>query len=202
MIIEKKYDFSFTAASLRLNEMLLVLNAWEIEKREIDFTNELGNGKQNTGKRLLLEFKKRIESFTQEQKNAILTTDSIAQKQIALVGICKTYTFIRDFVVEVLREKVLVFDYQITEGEYMTFCRRKAELHPEIEQLSESSQLKIKQVTFKILEQVGIIDSVKSKIIQPQLISQEVKNVVFSDSPSLLKVLFVSDYDILTHTSN
>ncbi len=202
MIIEKKYDFSFTAASLRLNEMLLVLNAWEIEKREIDFTNELGNGKQNTGKRLLLEFKKRIESFTQEQKNAILTTDSIAQKQIALVGICKTYTFIRDFVVEVLREKVLVFDYQITEGEYMTFCRRKAELHPEIEQLSESSQLKIKQVTFKILEQVGIIDSVKSKTIQPQLISQEVKNVVFADSPSLLKVLFVSDYDILTHTSN
>lgn len=202
MIIEKKYDFSFTAASLRLNEMLLVLNAWEIEKREIDFTNELGNGKQNTGKRLLLEFKKRIESFTQEQKNAILTTDSIAQKQIALVGICKTYTFIRDFVVEVLREKVLVFDYQITEGEYMTFCRRKAELHPELEQLSESSQLKIKQVTFKILEQVGIIDSVKSKTIQPQLISQEVKNVVFADSPSLLKVLFVSDYDILTHTSN
>lgn len=46
MIVADKYEFSLTGASLRLNDMLLVLRAWEIEKREVDDTNELGSGKK------------------------------------------------------------------------------------------------------------------------------------------------------------
>ena len=53
------YRFSFTASSLRLNEMILVAQA-ELEDRTIDYTNELGNGKEVTGKRMLSEYQKRL----------------------------------------------------------------------------------------------------------------------------------------------
>ena len=98
--------------------------------------------------------------------------------------------------VEVLREKLLVFDYQITEGDYISFYRRKSELHPEIEKLTEITQNKIKQVTFKILEQAGIIDNVKNKMIQPQLLDSNVINTIASDNKQWLKVFFMSDMDI------
>lgn len=199
MLITQKYDFSFTGASVRLNEILLVLRAWEVEKREVDFTNELGNGKKNTGKRLISELKKRINNLTQEQKQLLLEADSTTQKQIAFVAICKTYKFILDFTIEVIREKYLVFDYQITDGDYNSFIRRKGELHPEIEQLTEITFKKVRQLTFKILEQVGMIDNIKEKNIQPQILNQQVVNAIFVDNPLLLKVLLVSDHDIQTH---
>lgn len=190
-----KYDFSFTTSSLRLNEMLLVATAVK-DKRAIDFINELGGGKSTTGRKMLTEFQKRISKLSVEELSILVTADLTSQKQIALISICKTYWFIRDFILEVLREKVLVFDYQITEGDYISFFKRKLELHPEITKLTYITTKKIRQVTFKILEQAGIIDNIKSKKIQPQIIDNKVIMVVASDNANWLKVLLMSDTDI------
>ena len=108
----------------------------------------------------------------------------------------KSYGFIRDFVIEVVREKYLVYDYQITEGDYISFYRRKLDLHDEMVTLTELTQKKIKQVTFKILEQAGFIDTIKSRNIQPQIIDLKLMNAIVQDNPNWLKVLLVSDMDI------
>ena len=197
MIETDKYSFSFTTSSLRLNEMILVAIAIA-EKREIDYINELGGGNSKTGRKMLSEFEKRISNLASQQTDILVNGDFLSQKQIAFLSICKTYLFIRDFVVEVLREKILVFDYQITEGDYISFYRRKLDLHPEMDTLTDITQKKIKQVTFKILEQAGIIDSIKSKVIQPQIIDRKVTDAIVSDNPNWLKVLFISDMDITT----
>ena len=178
-----KYDFSYTAASLRLQEMILVAKAF-LEKRTIDLTNELGNGKSSTGKRLLAEFQKRINQLTQEELNILINGDLTSQKQIAFLSICKSSYFIRDFILEVIREKYLIFDYQITDGDYISYYRRKYEIHPEMEKLTEITEKKIKQVVFKILEQSGIINNIKSKIIQPQLLDETLINTIMIDNPN------------------
>lgn len=195
MIDNEKYGFSFTASSLRLNEMILVATALA-EKRELDYINELGGGKSTTGKRMLVEFEKRMTNLTPRQADILINGDFLSQKQIAFLSVCKTYLFIRDFVVEVLREKILVFDYQITEGDYISFYRRKLDLHPEMDKITDLTEKKIKQVTFKILEQAGIIDSIKSKVIQPQIIDKKVMAAIALENPNWLKVLFMSDMDI------
>jgi hypothetical protein len=195
MIESGKYSFSFTASSLRLNEMIVVATAIA-EKRELDYVNELGGGKSTTGKRMLVEFEKRISNLTPRQADILINGDFLSQKQIAFLSVCKTYLFIRDFVVEVLREKILVFDYQITEGDYISFYRRKLDLHPEMDTITELTEKKIKQVTFKILEQAGIIDSIKSKVIQPQIIEKKVMAAIALENSNWLKVLFMSDMDI------
>jgi hypothetical protein len=198
MLMVENYDFSFTASSLRMNEMLLVARA-TIENRKIDITNELGGGKSVTGKRMLAEFKKRVSKMSLCEIQLFVNSDLTIQKQLAFIAICKTYFFIRDFVIEVLREKLLIYDYQITEGDYITFYRRKLELHPEMEKLTPITEKKVRQVTFKILEQAGLIDSVKSKLIQPQIIDFKLMDAVIKGAnKKWLQVLLMSDMDIAT----
>lgn len=190
-----KYDFSFTASSLRLNEMLLVARAFN-DGVEVDYTNDLGAGKSSTGKRMLSEFKKRVSQLTPLQIEVLLNGDLLTQKQLTLVSICKSYSFIREFIVEVVREKMLVYDYQITDGDYISFYRRKSDLHEEMDSLTELTEKKIKQVVFKMLEQAGLINDIKNRMIQPQIIDYKLIKALVLDNPNWLKVLLVSDTDI------
>lgn len=195
MPLEYSYNFSFTASSLRLKEMVSVAESMK-KNENMDYTNDLGRGKVATGKRMYIEFKKRISFLTEEQIDLLINGDLITQKQIAFLSVCKSHLFIRDFVVEVLREKLLVFDYEISEGDYISFYRRKFDVHPEMSKLSEISEKKVRQVIFKILEQAGIIDSIKTKIIQPQIIDSKTIEVITQDDSNWLKVLLMSDSNI------
>lgn len=190
-----RYKFSFTAASLRLNEMIYTARNLDFLKDD-ELIKELGAGKSSTGRRMFIELKNRINKLTPSQRKLLAEGDLIIQKQIAFLAICKSYSFIRDFAIEVLREKVLLFDYQLTEGEYLTFFRQKSENHVEMENLSDLSRYKVKQVTFKILEQAGIIDNIKYKNIQPQLLDDSCVRAIINDNKELLKLFFWSDLDI------
>lgn len=187
-----KYSFAFTTSSLRLNEMVLVANH-TVKGRTLEVTQGLGNGNTKTGVKMFSEMKKRINNLTPPEIEILLHGDLVAQRQMAYLSICKTYDYIRDFVIEVLYEKMLVFDYQITDGDYLSFYRRKAELHPEVDSLTEITQSKVRQVIFKVLEQAGMIDHVKSRLLQPQLMEELVIQTVAEDNPELLKVFMLND---------
>ena len=60
MYTTSKYDFSFTASSLRLNEMVMIAEA-QLNNKDFDYVNILGKGKSATGKRHYSELKKRLE---------------------------------------------------------------------------------------------------------------------------------------------
>ena len=51
-------------------------------------------------------------------------------------------------------------------------------------------------MTFKILEQAGLINDIKNRLIQPQIIDYKFMKALVQDNPNWLKVLLVSDTDI------
>ncbi|MBZ0328280.1 MAG: DUF1819 family protein [Altibacter sp.] len=187
----KKYNFSFTGFSLRENEMLKVAEA--ISKRLPIEMVDFGDGNRNTGQRRLVAIKRRLKQFSEQQFQLFMSGDLNTRKKLAFLSVCKAHAFIREFVVEVLREKLLVYDYEISEGDYISFYRRKFEYHPEMELLTEQTEYKIRQVTFKILEQAGIINDVRERLLQPQLLSPEIVQVIVSDNEEWLKVFMLSD---------
>jgi len=95
-----------------------------------------------------------------------------------------------------------LFDYTISDGEYITFLRHKADLHPEMDKYTDKTNKKIRQVTFRILEEAGFIDDTKNKTIQPQLMDQKTINAIASDDSSWLKLFLISDLDIINLTKN
>ena len=169
---------------------------FEVNGLALDLAEDLGGGKESTGKKFYNEISKRLEMLTPRQKAILVEGDIITRRQIAFLSMCKRHHFIRDFVVEVLREKYLVYDYQLTAGEYTSFFRRKVELHPDMYKLKESSIKKIQQVTLKILEQAGLIDDIKKGNIEPQILDDKVVEAITEDDPELLKIFLMSDVDI------
>ena len=197
----KKYILSFTALSLRLNEMVKV--AQTIVENDIsDLKKVRGSGvvftsvKKRTSEREFREIWKRLEKLTPEQMEILIHGDLISQKQIAFLAICKHYDFIRDFTIEVIRDKFLLFDYKINESDFNSFINNRVHLHPELEDFSESTLKKAKQVLFRILEQTGIINNAVEKIIQPQILQQDVIKVIAKDDPAWLKIFMMPDKDI------
>ncbi len=189
------YDFSFTGFSLRVTEMIKVAKS-KIQVQPFDAVNEIGGGKTSTTKKFLNEIGKRIDSLTPLQLELLSNGSLPTQKQVVLLSMCKVHGFIRDFVIEVMREKMLVFDNQITEGDYLTFMRRKASEHDELERLHDVTKKKIRQVLFRTLEEAGWINEVNERIIQPQILDKVLIEAIVGDDPSWLKIFFISDLDI------
>ncbi len=192
-----KYSFGFVAASLRLNETINIERTFR-EGEYTDYNNIdnkvdlIGNGNTRTSNRQYRELAERLRSLTSAEKDLLVGNDLTSRRQIAFLGVCKHYLFIREFVLEVLREKMLVYDYQLSESDYLSFERKKETL----DLLADSTRHKIKQVVFKILEQAGIIDNVKSLKIQPQLPGQQVIDAVMEDNPDWLKIFLLNDAEI------
>ena len=186
-----KYEFSLTASSLRVNEMILFATKY-INEGLLEFKSDKGT----TNKRMVSEFKKRLDHLTVNQQELLLNSNFSNQKQLAFLSACKTYSLLRDFVIEVVREKYLIMDYNLTETDYISFIRRKEINHDELANLTDQTQAKVKQVIFKILEQAGIIDNVRDKEIQLQLLGESTKKSIIEDNPEWLKVFLLSDMDI------
>ena len=186
-----KYEFSLTGSSLRVNEMILFATKY-INEGLLEFKSDKGT----TNKRMVSEFKKRIDNLTVNQQELLLNSNFSNQKQLAFLSACKTYSLLRDFVIEVVREKYLIMDYNLTETDYISFIRRKEINHDELANLTDQTQAKVKQVIFKILEQAGIINNVRDKEIQLQLLGESTKKSIIEDNPEWLKIFLLSDMDI------
>lgn len=186
-----KYEFSLTGSSLRVNEMILFATKY-INQGLLEFKSDKGT----TNKRMVSEFKKRIDNLTVNQQELLLNSNFSNQKQLAFLSACKTYSLLRDFVIEVVREKYLIMDFNLSDTDYISFIRRKEINHDELANLTDQTQAKVKQVIFKILEQAGIIDNVRDKEIQLQLLQESTKKSIIEDNPEWLKVFLLSDMDI------
>ena len=134
--------------------------------------------------------------LTPEQKNILIHGDLISQKQIAFLAVCKRYAFIRDFVADVIRDKVLVYDYKINPSDFKSFINNRINVHPELEEFSESTLKKAEQVMYHIFEQAGIINNAKEKMIQPQILQPQVISSIVKDDPIWLKIFMMPDRDI------
>ena len=195
MQLVNKYQLSYTAASLRLNDTVEVIKALldnDIQRAD----SFIGKGKIATGKRIRVEIQKRLENLSQEQIQFILNADADDAKKMVFYAICKTYQFIYDFVVEVLQPKMQSMDFEISEGEYYSFYNGKSLQHEELETITEKSQYKIKQVLFKILEEAKIIDSTKNRILQHQFLSEEFISLIVKDRSENLRLFFINKMEI------
>ena len=198
MAKNSSYSFSFATTALNVHEMVKVAQSI-VETREMDATNELGNGKKISGQKKMQEYTSRIRTLTTNQLQLLAHGNLNSQRQMAYLSICKSYGFIRDFVVEVLRDKILLFDYQIEDSDYLSFWRRKAELYPRMESFTENSKKKIRQITLRILAEADMIDSTSNKMIKIQIIDPVVEKVILEDNPNWMKVFLKSDLDIKSY---
>jgi hypothetical protein len=199
------YKLSFTSASLLTNDSLKVAKIyyqqkkWPATKTIILKENILQRKKEGTIVRELQEIRHRLSILTERQFELLLNSNIETQKLILFLSVCKYYRFIREFVVEVLRHKIILFNYQIYDSDYEKFFSQKCDTSLKLSSISEKTKEKIKRVLFTILWQAGIIDTVKEKILQQPFLTSNLIEAIVKDNPEYLKVFLISDKDIKTN---
>jgi len=187
----KQYKFSFTAASLQVPMMIRL--AQKLIKEDITPGQlepaDLRKERANTGIRELREFRDRLETLSRDELALLADGPFDEQKYISLVAFARQYRFFYDFMVEVIAEKVSVFDFTLTDMDYNVFVNRKAVEHPKIENLTTNTLNKVKQQIFKVLEQGGILNNVRDRQIQVPLLSESFIQLLSDTNPMDLKLL-------------
>ena len=95
-----------------------------------------------------------------------------------------------------MRNKLLLFDFQLINSYYESFYDSKRVAYDNLNTISEATQYKLKQVMFKMFEQAGFIDSVKNKIITKPYLSEQLIKLIVQDNPKYLSAFLYSDNEI------
>jgi hypothetical protein len=197
-----KYTFSFTGASALIAETLVIaeeynrLKDWKAVEKSLLDNNLLNKVKQATFKREFSEIKKRLSLLTEDQLQLMIQGSLDDAKAMILLSLVKAYSFLRDFIVEVIRNKYLLFDTVVSEIDYIKFVNTKSLSHNELNAITEVTAKKVKQVIFKLLEQVGLITQAKNGSILKPILNSKVLDVIVDDDPALLNAFLFSNEEI------
>ena len=202
MVHKTKYTFSFTGASALIAETLVIaeeydrLKDWKAVEKSLLDNNLLNKVKQATFKREFSEIKKRLSLLTQDQLQLMIQGSLDDSKAMILLSLVKAYLFLKDFIVEVIRNKYLLFDTVVSEIDYIKFVNTKSLYHNELNAITEVTAKKVKQVVFKLLEQVELITQAKNGSILKPILNSSVIDVIVDDDPALLNAFLFSNEEI------
>jgi hypothetical protein len=169
---------------------------WDLVREESLAHNLLQKRTLSSSKTIFREIKFRLSRLTDQEKTLLLSGGYEDQTRILYLGVCKYYGFIRDFILEIIRNKVLTFDTILSRVDYDRFVDYKMESHPELDALTESSSIKLRTVIWRMLAEAGFLESTKTGIIIPFMLSEELAKVIIDDNPEWLKVFLLPDRDI------
>jgi len=199
------YNLSFTAVSLAFHEneelarLYLESGDWGIVEREVEENNLiLRQEKVKSRKRVFHELKKRLTTLTDEELAYYREATGAEVKALAMLSCFKCYRFIRDFSSEVLRRKVLLFDYRILDSDYENYYETKRIAYAKLETLSDSTRRKLRQVMFRIFVEAGMLDDLHRRNIQKPYLSENLLRLIVADDPKLLTAFLYSDAEIET----
>jgi hypothetical protein len=158
-----RYKLSFTATALGLTESIKVAEIysgchdWEMTKDIIKKENTFQSRTLTRNTRVTWEIIKRLSLLTEDQLELLLEGSLEEQRLLLWFAICNYYTIIREFAIEVLHEKFLGMDMHLDEEDYQAFYLRKSDWHPELDEITESTQYKLRWVLFKMMREAGIL---------------------------------------------
>lgn len=203
---KQPYSFSFTAASLR-PELLLVVaerfldtGSWEKTKESVLAANELQCRTATSAQRMERELRPRLQTLSSRQLELLVSSGTDTRTSLAWLAAVKHSSFLFDFAAETLRTKLEQHDFVLRESDYRRFVDGKTPSHPELVKLSESTSGKIRRVLFAMLREVGILlkgDEIGS--LQRPVVPREVELSIREENPAWLAAFLVSDTEIGTH---
>lgn len=200
IVTEDRYNMSFTAGALLHRESLKVarlydeVGDWQVTKVRVMDDNLLQMRTSGAARRIFWEIASRLKNLTPTELALLRTGAPQEQRHMLWLAICKRYRFIYDFAVEVVREKFIRLDFDLFYDDYDVFFNHKAEWHPEVEGIAESTRKKLRQVLFKMMREVNILT--RDDQIVPAILTPREIDVIAADSPSYLLAFPVSPTEI------
>lgn len=194
------YVMSFTAGgvlhseSIRVAELYVVLRDWREVKDKALSENLLQTRTVSTAERVLREVIARLQKLSLDELIFLLQSSHQEQACMLWVAICRRYYFIYDFALEVLRERFVSLKGDVQPEEFDYFYNRKADMHPELEKITLQTRNKAKQVLFKMMREVNILDAMNR--IYPVMLSHSFAQLISKSHREDLLLFPIFEADI------
>lgn len=179
----KKYSFSFTAGSLLYQEsiglatLFVEFGNWNHVRDIVVDRNLLQTRTKKSSVRLCREICSRLKTLGEKELNLLVDGTIQDRGYILWLAVCRRYKFIRDFAIEVLREKLLNLETELDYEDFEVFFNQKAEWHDELEALKPETKVKGRRTLFKMLREADLLSP--ENRIYPALPSASLINAVF-----------------------
>ena len=162
--------------SIQVAELYLEHKNWSQVSRIATDSNLLQYRTVSALKRTLSEIVSRLKLLSDEAINLLVNGYKEEKLQILWLAVCLRYPFIYEFSVEVVREKYRSMQYKIEQFDFDAFFNSKMNYHESLENITETTRKKLKQVLFKMMKEAEIID--RDDNVQASLLSEKIISVV------------------------
>ena len=191
---------SFTAGTLlhkesvTITELYLELMDWKLTMEQAISSNILQARTTSSAKRISSETINRLKCLNDDELELLSMGDYQEQLEIVWLGICRYYPFIKDFAVEVIREKISTFSTKLNHEDFDVFFNSKLQWHEELEGIAETTRHKLRQVLFKMLVEANFIN--KDYSILLLTLSPRVVNLILKKSVDELLIYPVTESNL------
>lgn len=179
----QEYKMSFSTGGLFLNESLEVARLHlEGEPWEQTILRALEEGttslpKSASNRRTLREISNRLLTLSNEERAYLIEeADRSDQQALLWLATCRAYRFIREFAVEVIRERYLSYRMDLPLETFDILFEAKAEWDEDLAALSRSTQLKLRQIMFRMMREASIITD--DNRLQGAILSTRLKTMI------------------------
>jgi hypothetical protein len=177
-----KYSMSFTTGGLLCNasekiaHLYLELGDWALVRDRALETGLMQMRMQSSAKRIYREIAARLQTLTDEEIEMFVHGGDQQRIHILWLAVCCRYSFIRDFSIEILRERFLTLRHEIVNEDFDAFFNAKAEWHHELDTITSGTRIKLRQNLFRMLHEAEYIGS--SNRIQPVVLSPQIATLI------------------------
>ena len=197
------YNMSFTAGAAMLNETYAIAEVllecdghWKRTRERAFKENLMQKDKMSSNQRYFALMKQRLEALNYEELKLFVDSTVAVRRLLVLLAICKAHPFIYDFISENVRDCFYNQYEKVSHANFNEFYNEKKYEHPELEQVTEQTIAKMRQVIFRILEQTEIIEDAESGILRRPYLSEKLESLIVKDDPKWLAIFLYSNNEI------
>lgn len=184
----QRYRLSFTVGTLNLSGAPLgarlygELGDWMKVRETLRSQNLLQARSTNSSMRLSRELTQRLETLSGTEISIVEDATLTELAQLMWVAVCRRYSFVGEFAEEVLRERFLLMQTDLTTEHFDSFVREKALWHEELANLEPSTLKKLRANLFKMLREANLLT--EEGVIVPAVIATRVYEQLTRRAPS------------------
>lgn len=180
------YSLSFTTGAALIHESVIVaklyaeLRGWTAVQSRVLKENCFQARTESSLKKLYGEVSRRLKHLTDVQLNMLATGADSQVKALTWLAICRHYTFVRDFTLEVIVPHYGSSRFLLSHEDYDAFFNAKAEWHENLDSASRQTKSKARQVLFRIIKECGLVSN--DNEIQHQYLEDSLKQIISDNS--------------------
>jgi hypothetical protein len=176
----EKYNMAFTTGglfhqeSVKIAALFFETGDWKKARDEVMEKNILQVRTMSSAKRIYREICSRLRTLHPSELELLINGSNQEQAYLLWLAVCRHYRFIRDFAIEVIRERFLSLRRDLNKEDYDSFFNTKAHWHLELEKITPATHKKLRQVLFKILREADLLaadNTINTAMLGPRMVS-------------------------------